>query len=92
MLSSSLGTSTGMLGEWLRFFILRRRKCTSFHATSFESKKRERFGGCQSFLYEQRREKFDEGFSSRGRVKLNNLQQKNADVRSFTNVVFVRKS
>ena len=30
MLSSSLGTSTGMLGEWLRFFILRRRKCTSW--------------------------------------------------------------
>lgn len=44
VLSSSLGTSTGMLGEWLRFFILLWWKCASFDATPFESEKGERFG------------------------------------------------
>jgi hypothetical protein len=44
VLSSSLGTSTGMLGEWLIFFILVWRKCASFDAAPFESEKRERFG------------------------------------------------
>jgi len=36
-LSSSLWTSTGMLGEWLRFFILVWRKCASFDAAPFKS-------------------------------------------------------
>jgi len=44
VLSSSLWTSTGMLGEWLRFFILVWWKCASFDAAPFESEKRERFG------------------------------------------------
>jgi len=51
-LSSSLGTRTGMLGEWLklRFFILLWRKCASFDAAPLESWKRERVGSIQSFL------------------------------------------
>jgi hypothetical protein len=44
-LSSSLGTSTGMLGEWFKFFILVWRKCASFDAAPLESGKRERFDG-----------------------------------------------
>jgi len=44
-LSSSLGTSTGMLGEWFKFFIFVWRKCASFDAAPFESEKGERFGG-----------------------------------------------
>jgi len=44
-LSSSLGTRTGMLGEWLRFFILVWWKCASFDAAPLESWKGERVGG-----------------------------------------------
>lgn len=44
-LSSSACMSEGMLGEWLKFFILEWRESSSFDAAPFESEKGERFGG-----------------------------------------------
>lgn len=49
-LSSSACMSEGMLGEWLKFFILEWRESSSFDAAPFESEIRERFGSVKSFL------------------------------------------